>query len=61
MLEQQVNCQKGDVDTSGASKEAVQISALNRMAANQMKYISGHVIAQQPMFLTAILSALQQV
>ncbi|XP_023718221.1 protein dopey-1 homolog isoform X2 [Cryptotermes secundus] len=60
MLEHQVNCQKGDGETAAVSKEVMQVSSLSRVPANQLKYIGGHVIAQQPMFLAAILSALQQ-
>jgi hypothetical protein len=61
MLEHQVNCQKGDGETAAVIKEVVQISSLRKLPPNQLKYIGGHVIAQQPMFLAAILSALQQV
>lgn len=61
MLEHQVNCQKGDGETAAVNKEVMQVSSLSRVPANQLKYIGGHVIAQQPMFLAAILSALQQV
>jgi hypothetical protein len=61
MLEHQVNCQKGDGETPAVSKEVMQISSLSRLPANQLKYIGGHVITQQPMFLAAIINALQQV
>jgi hypothetical protein len=61
MLEHQVNCQIGDGETSAVSREVVQTSSLSKLPANQLKYIAGHVIPQQPMFLAAILSALQQV
>jgi hypothetical protein len=60
MLEHQVNCQKGDVEAPAVNREVVQISQ-SKLPGNQLKYIGGHVIAQQPMFLAAILSALQQV
>lgn len=62
MLEHQVNCQKGDGETPTSSKETTQqnTSSLSRTPANQLKYIAGHMIPQQPMFLAAILSALQQ-
>ncbi|KDR16353.1 protein dopey-1 homolog isoform X2 [Zootermopsis nevadensis] len=59
MLEHQVNSQKGDGETPTASKE-VDLTSLSKFPANQFKYIAGHVIPQQPMFLAAILSALQQ-
>jgi hypothetical protein len=60
MLEHQVIFQKGDGETPAANKEVEQTS-VSKQAANQFKYIAGHVIPQQPMFLAAILSALQQV
>jgi hypothetical protein len=60
MLEHQVNSQKGDGETPAASKEVEQTS-LSKLPANQFKYTAAHVIPQQPMFLAAILSALQQV
>jgi hypothetical protein len=61
MLEHQVNCQKGDGETPTPNKEVVQTPSLSKLPANQLKYIAGHMIPQQPMFLAAILSALQQV
>jgi hypothetical protein len=61
MLEHQVNCQKGDGESPAVSKDMVQTSSLSKLSANQLKYIAGHVIPQQPMFLAAVLSALQQV
>jgi hypothetical protein len=61
MLEHQVNCQKGDVEAPAVNREVVQILSLSKLPANQLKYIGGHVIAEQPMFLAAVLSALKQV
>jgi hypothetical protein len=61
MLEHQVNCQKGDGESPAVSKDVVHTSSLSKLSANQLKYIAGHVIPQQPMFLAAVLSALQQV
>lgn len=60
MLEHQVNCQKGDGESPAVSKDVVHTSSLSKLSANQLKYIAGHVIPQQPMFLAAVLSALQQ-
>jgi hypothetical protein len=61
MLEHQVNCQKGDGEPPTVSKDVVQTSSMGKLSANHLKYIAGHVIPQQPMFLAAVLSALQQV
>jgi hypothetical protein len=61
MLEHQVNCQKGDGEPPTVSKDVAQTSSLGKMSANHLKYIASHVIPQQPMFLAAVLSALQQV
>jgi hypothetical protein len=61
MLEHQVNFQKGDGEPPTVSKDLVQTSSLGKLSAKQLKYLAGHVIPQQPMFLAAVLSALQQV
>jgi hypothetical protein len=61
MLEHQVHCQKGDGEPPAVSKDVAQTSSLGKLSANQLKYIAGHVIPQQPMFLAAVLSALRQV
>ncbi|KAJ9601413.1 hypothetical protein L9F63_000437, partial [Diploptera punctata] len=60
MLEHQVNCQKGDSDTPASSKESTPVSTMSKISTNQLKYNAGHLIPQQPMFLSAILSALKQ-
>jgi hypothetical protein len=61
MLEHQVILQKGDSETPISSKESTPVSTMSKMSTNQLKYNAGYLIPQQPMFLSAVLSALKQV